>query len=140
MAPISGSPARPTPRVAALPSPPPPPTVAPASIVTPAPPPPASSPPTASFVDRLIDHLAQQRGGVDPRYDPTLRTYERSLRRFAAYLAKHSSTQAPTEALIDEYLGAVSRGAWPAPASEKRISRTVMNHLRAFLREGAARP
>jgi superfamily II DNA or RNA helicase len=107
----------------------------------PAPVPPSVSPvppvPTEALVTRLIDHLAVQRGGVDPRYDPTLRTYSRSLRRFSEYLTKNGGADEPTEAVIAEYLEAVNQGRWPAPASERGIARTVMNHLKAFLREGA---
>ena len=34
-----------------------------------------------------IQHLAELRGGVDPRYDPTLRAYERVLRWYRDYLS-----------------------------------------------------
>jgi len=102
-------------------------------------PPPAPSPRTAEqLVSRLIEHLAEQRGGVDPRYDPTLRTYARSLQRFVGYLQANDAATEPNEAVIDDYLAAVSEGRWPTPASEKGLARTVMNHLKAFLRRPRA--
>ncbi len=74
-----------------------------------APPPSSELQAADTLVDDVIGYLAKQRGGVDPRYDPTLRTYARSLRRFTAYLARGASDggapEAPTEAVIDEYLG-----------------------------------
>jgi len=88
-------------------------------------------------VTRVIEYLAELRGGVDPRYDMTLRTYERSLRRFTRYLASSAgdggAAREPTEAVMEEYLQAVNEGRWPAPVSERGIARTVMNHLKAFL-------
>ena len=108
--------------------------------VTPQPPAPvtAALPAADTLVARMIDWLAEARGGVDPRYDPTLRIYARSLSRFTAYLKESGMVEEPTEALADEYLAALSEGRWHAPASEKIVGRTVMNHLKAYLRRPAS--
>jgi superfamily II DNA or RNA helicase len=115
----------------------------PAVVIAPpaSPAPPVEAPPADTLVARVIDWLAEVRGGVDPRYDMTLRTYQRSLNRFMAYRLEHrgadAAAQDPTEEVIEAYLSAVNEGRWPAPASEKGIARTVMNHLRAYLQKRA---
>jgi hypothetical protein len=89
-------------------------------------------------VEGLIDWLAAARGVADPRYDPTLRAYERALRHFLSFLAA-TPTGAPTEAAIDDYLRALDEGRTAVAQSQKGLARTVMNHLRAYLRASAER-
>jgi superfamily II DNA or RNA helicase len=99
---------------------------------------PSRGAPAAPAVEGLIDWLAAARGVADPRYDPTLRAYERALRHFLSFLAA-TPTGAPTEAAIDDYLRALDEGRTAVAQSQKGLARTVMNHLRAYLRASAER-
>ena len=57
----------------------------------------ASTPrPDGDIGERVIAWLAEHRGNVDPRYDATLRAYQRALRRFTAYLAERGKAAVPT--------------------------------------------
>ena len=109
---------------------------------------PAASPPAPLpkvipvdvLANQVLDRLAAEKQIVDRRYDSTLRTYERSLRRFGEYVAASAHERAFQQepaAVIDGYLDALRTGLWPAPASEPQIARAVMNHVRAFLAERA---
>ena len=86
-----------------------------------------------AFVEAVLDDLAAQKGVADRRYDNTLRTYERALRRFAGYVGENATEGADMRALIDGYVDALRAGRWPAPKSEPPIAQVVMNHVRAFL-------
>ena len=81
----------------------------------------------------MIEHLARQRGIADPRYDATMRAYERGLRRFVDYLSAHPGHGA-TEESIEAFLTEVREHRWVVPPSQHGLLRTVMNHLRAYLR------
>jgi superfamily II DNA or RNA helicase len=104
-------------------------------------PPPRSARALDDLVPRVIAYLAAQRGDIDPRYDTTLRTYERGLRRFVEYLATRAKTGAAVdmESAIDDFLAAVDDGTWPVPPSQLGLMRTVTNHVRAYLRSAKAR-
>ena len=132
----STAPSTPPPPAAAHPTPPPAPV--PAKVAQEKAP---ATSPTRDLVERVIDWLAAQRGGVDPRYDRTLQGYARGLRRFASYLAERGDAAAvPTEATIDAFLFAVHEGRWTVPPSQRGAMRTVMNHLRAYLRSSRGAP
>ena len=85
-----------------------------------------------ALVEAVLDDLAAQKGVADRRYDSTLRTYERALRRFAGYVGENATEGADLRALIDGYVDALRAGRWPAPKSEPPIAQVVMNHMRAF--------
>jgi superfamily II DNA or RNA helicase len=140
--------------LAAPPAPAPPPPAAP----EPPPPPPPPAPPApevkaadekaagplsaGNVADRVIGWLAEQRGGVDPRYDTTLSAYARGLRRFAEYLAKRpeGGATAITEAVIDEFLTDMRESRWPVAPSQHSVVRAATNHLRAYLRSSPPQP
>jgi len=89
-------------------------------------------------VDRLLDQLAKRKGIADRHYDATLRSYERSLRRFTEYVAEkgeEAALRAGPDEVIEGYLRALLTGDWPAPSSEAKVARIATNHLRAFLVE-----
>jgi superfamily II DNA or RNA helicase len=97
-----------------------------------------------AFANRLLDDLAARKQIADRRYDATLRTYERSLRRFAEYAAARArereakAGEEPAGAVLDGYIEALVEQRWPAPKSELPVARVVMNHVRAFLARGAS--
>jgi superfamily II DNA or RNA helicase len=87
-----------------------------------------------ALVTGVIGYLAEQRGIKDPRYDATLRSYERSLRRFVEYLAGNAELRArPVEEVGETYLAALEDGRWAASPSQRGTARTVMKHLKAWL-------
>ncbi len=133
-APTSRAPARA--RAAAVATPTPSPTSAPPSDASGRAPPgalPTDAPKIEAIMEAVLDDLAAQKGVADRRYDSTLRTYERALRRFAAYVGENAAEGADLRALIDGYVDALRAGRWPAPKSEPPIAQVVMNHVRAFL-------
>jgi superfamily II DNA or RNA helicase len=123
-------------------APPPPRAAAKKSAKKPAAAPRAEAASVATLAGRALDQLAARKGIADRRYDATLRTYERSLRRFTEYVTAQGQAAkfqtAPAE-VIQGYLVALSAGRWPAPASEPTIARTALKHLRDFLAQEAPR-
>jgi hypothetical protein len=102
---------------------------------------PAAPPAGEALVAGVIGHVAAQRGIADPRYHATMRSYERSLRRFTEYLAsvRVDLGNGPVDEVIEGYLAAIREGRWPVPSSEHAMARTALNHLKAYLkaRQGA---